>query len=395
MITAHVLEQDVKLCAEALIDRPIVTAAADRALLDKIRRHAPALQNAFARFTGWRLQAHSEFARLVKAPARAEPSHGLEWARGRTDYALLAWVLWYGEHTGGRKFTVSQIMEEIKLRGASADGTPGLDWAARDQRLAARRVFRGLEEMGVLRLQDGSVEEWADENGKLDALYAWGAAAWRLHVGIPAAELEALAEGRELPAAPPAEGTDEIRLYRTLLLNPVILRGDDPAAFRLLDPPENHAIVARNLRNLTGWELEVTAAYARVLRPAGSADAVQTPIPLAAAISHVVLCFCGLLRERQAAGRMVPAGNECFFLDVSRIEQDVAELQARFGAKWGKTLRERSVRALAHDLIDEMKGWGLMRESGEAGQYLVLPTAARLAAHYGDDAESGSDGPDV
>jgi hypothetical protein len=92
---------------------------------------------------------------------------------------------------------------------------------------------------------------------------------------------------------------------------------------------------------------------------------------------------------------MVPAGNECFFLDVSRIEQDVAELQARFGAKWGKTLRERSVRALAHDLIDEMKGWGLMRESGEAGQYLVLPTAARLAAHYGDDAESGSDGPDV
>src|SRR5687767_13584570 len=103
---------DFRLCAEALIDRPIVTAADDRALLEKIRRNQPALQAAFGRVTGWRVQAHPEFARLVKTPARAEASHGLAWARGKLDYALLAWVLWYGEHTNFRKFTVSQIAEE-------------------------------------------------------------------------------------------------------------------------------------------------------------------------------------------------------------------------------------------------------------------------------------------
>ncbi len=185
MITGTALEQDVKRCAEALIDHAVITAEGDRALLEKIRRHAPALQNAFTWFTGWQLQARPEFARLVKTPARAEASHGLGWARGRLDYELLAWVLWYGEHTGGRKFTLSQIAEEIRIRTAAPGGVPGVDWASRDQRLAARRVFRGLEEMGVVRLQDGSAEEWTDENGKRDALYAWGAAAWKLNVAIP------------------------------------------------------------------------------------------------------------------------------------------------------------------------------------------------------------------
>ncbi len=41
MITGTALEQDVKRCAEALIDHAVITAEGDRALLEKIRRHAP------------------------------------------------------------------------------------------------------------------------------------------------------------------------------------------------------------------------------------------------------------------------------------------------------------------------------------------------------------------
>ncbi|HEX2205507.1 MAG TPA: TIGR02678 family protein [Longimicrobium sp.] len=393
MTTSESAHREFRLCAEALIDRPVITAAGDRPLLERVRRHQPALQSAFTRLAGWHLHVHAEFARLVKTPARPEASHGVEWARTRHDYELLAWVLWYGEHTGGRKFTVSQIAEEIRLRTASPDGAPGFDWATRDQRLAVRRVFHGLEEMGVLRLHDGSVDDWADENGKRDALYGWGAAAWRLNVGLPPSELERRAEGRDAPSAPPdAAGTDEIRLYRTLLLNPALFRLDDPAAFRLLEAPDERARVARNLANLAGWELEVTSAYARVLRPARSDDAVQTPIPLASGISHAVLCFCGALRELRREGRLVPFRDECFLVHEGRIEREVAALQALHGAKWGKGLREKGVRALAREVVGEMKAWGLLRGPDEAGQFLVLPTAARLAAHYGGETEDDRDG---
>lgn len=391
MISSHALEQDVKLCAEALIDRVIVTRSAEGALLEKIRRNAPALQKAFARYAGWHLQAHPDFARLVKLPARAEASHGLAWARGRLDYALLAWVLWYGEHSGGRKFTLSQIAEEIKARSAAGDGVPGFDWSGRDQRLAARRVFRGLEEMGILRLQDGSVDEWADETGKQDALYAWGDAAWRLHVEIPAAQLEALADGRPPASAPPAAGTESIRLFRTLLLNPALFRRDDPAAFALLHDPERRAKIERELEYLTHWKLEVTREYARVLRPAGSGEAVQTPIPLTSGLSHAVLCFCGLLRQRQREGTLIQAGGDWFILHESRILQDVADLQEQFGIKWGKGLREQKPGSLADDVVAEMKAWGMMRGPDAYGQYEVLPTAGRLAAHYTDDAPRDDD----
>jgi uncharacterized protein (TIGR02678 family) len=389
VITSEAQHRDFRLCAEALIDRVSVTAADDRALLEKIRRNGPPLQSAFARLAGWRVQTHPEFARLVKTPARAEASHGLAWAKGRLDYALLAWVLWFGEHTHGRKFTVSQIADEIKQRSASPDGLPDFDWAGRDQRLSARRVFRGLEEMGVLRLQDGSVDDWADDTGKRDALYAWGAAAWRLQVAIPAEALERRAEGREVPSSPaPPDATASIRLFRTLLLNPALFRRDDPATFAVLEDPDRRAGIERDLKYLTSWTLEVTAEYARVLRPARSDEAVQTPIPLTAGLAHVVLCFCGLLRERQRAGRMVPARGERFLVHESRIEQDVDELQKRYGQSWGKTLRDRKVTLLMRELLDEMKAWGLMRGPDESGQYEVLPTAARLAAHYGAETEA-------
>jgi hypothetical protein len=63
----------------------------------------------------------------------------------------------------------------------------------------------------------------------------------------------------------------------------------------------------------------------------------------------------------------------------------VAELQARHGDRWGKGVREQSVRSLARDVVGEMKAWGLLRGPDEKGQYVVLPTAARLAAHYADE----------
>jgi uncharacterized protein (TIGR02678 family) len=390
IVTHESINRDVHLCAGALIDRPIVTAADDRVLVEKIRRHAPILQAAFTRATGWRLQAHPEFARLVKTPARPEASHALEWAKGRADYELAAWALWFCEHTGGRRFTVSQIAEEIRQRTTSDDGVPEFDWETRDQRLAIRRVFRGLEAMDVLRVLDGSVDEWAEMNGKRNALYEWGAAAWRLHVDLPSAVLERLAEGAEPEIPDPSAGAaDEVRLHRALLLNPALFRRDDPAAFRVVADPERRRRVALSLFHLTGWTLEVTTAYARLLRPPQHDDTVQTPIPVLSGIAHAVLCYCGVLRARAAAGGLVPCGDECFLLHESRIERDVAELQGRHGEKWGKGVREQSVRSLSRDVVAEMKGWGLLRGPDDKGQYVVMPTAARLAAHYADDDAEG------
>ncbi|HEX6041803.1 DUF2398 family protein, partial [Longimicrobium sp.] len=102
-------------------------------------------------------------------------------------------------------------------------------------------------------------------------------------------------------------------------------------------------------------------------------------------LSHAVLCFCGLLRERQRENRLITAGGDWFVIHESRILQDVADLQEQFGAKWGKGLREQKPGSLMEDVVGEMKAWGMMRGPDAHGQYEVLPTAGRLAAHYADD----------
>ncbi len=188
-------------------------------------------------------------------------------------------MLWYGEHTGGRKFTLSQIAEEIRIRTAAPGGVPGVDWASRDQRLAARassagwRRWRGAppgrQRRGVDRRERQARRAVRLGRGRVEA-----------ERGHPPAELERLAEGRATAPHPAqAEGTDEIRLYRTLLLNPAFFRRDDPAAFRLFDDAEKRAHVARQVRNLTHWELEVTAAYAAARPAAPTTRCRRDPAP--------------------------------------------------------------------------------------------------------------------
>ncbi len=65
----------------------------------------------------------------------------------------------------------------------------------------------------------------------------------------------------------------------------------------------------------------------------------------------------------------------------------MAELQARFGPKWGKTMRDERIRSLTRELVDEMKAWGLMRGPTPAGSTPCSPTAARVAAHYAGEGE--------
>lgn len=67
--------------------------------------------------------------------------------------------------------------------------------------------------------------------------------------------------------------------------------------------------------------------------------------------NKVTAAEAGLARPRE---RVLPDP----LVDDSRVWQDVDELQKRFGSKWGKTLREQKVSALADDIVAEMKAWG-------------------------------------
>jgi uncharacterized protein (TIGR02678 family) len=387
--------EEFRATATALIDSTIIASELDRITHQRIRRNLTALNAWFSDRTGWRVQDHAEFVRLVKTPARAEPAHSTPWARDRRDYELLAWALWYGEHTGGRRFIISQMAEEIRVRSGHESADDAFDWLKHAERRRLVRVLDALVAMGVIRIMDGSLDEWDSEEGKRDALCEWGAAAWQLHVPFRPEPLERLARG-ELASVPHPEvmpPSPRMRLYRHLLLGSGCFRRDDAEAFdELVRDAETTRAIAADLLQHTGWELEITPAYARLLRIPGEAEALRPPVPADSSLGHIVLLLCGAFRALQAEGALTPLGGDWFAISRAGLELLISELQDAHGEGWKKDYRTHSAEWIAEEVVPEMVHWGLLRGPDHDGMMQITPLAARLSGLYVDQpADLGDD----
>lgn len=385
---------DFRRAAEALVDTDVISAARDRDIHALVRRHAQQLESWFGSRLGWGLVEHPEFSRLMKLPARPDPSMGATWAYSARDYELLAWVLWFGERHSG-KFTISLLAEEIRNRSAEVGEGASFDWMRHEDRLRLRRVLEALERMSAVRVWDGSAHEWAEGEGKHDALCEWGALAWQIHVPFSSATVDELAAGTRasVPAPDRAPVPPRMRLYRALVLGPACIQRDDPEAFQLLDSIEERRKIAADLHDHLSRELEVTRSYARLLRCADKGEAVVAPIPILGSDAQVVLLLCGALRQLAKEGALVALGGDWFSAPGALIEIALSRLKDEYGPCWKKEYRIASTRKLMREVIPEMRRWGLIRGPNAEDAYEISPLVGRLSAYY-LDMEGGGALPD-
>ncbi len=390
MPTLDVRLEEFREAAGALLDSVVVAPRANGEAYARIRRQTQRLNAWFAKHTGWRVEEHPEFVRLVK-PAVWAPCHAPEWAADRRDYELFAWILWYGEQAAGRRFTLSILAEEIRSQSGKEDPDQAFDWKKLQERRRLVRMLQQMETLGVIRVRDGSFQEWQDEVGKLDALCEWGAIGWSLHLTLPSASLERLAQGESLRcvATPQAQPAPLVRAYRQLLLTPALFRRDDPQAFdAVTSDPEVRRQIAVNLLDHTGWEMEATTSYVRLLRTGGRAETERMPLRTDSSESHVILLLCGALREAAGRGDLQSAGGDHFVVLLDDLELLMMPLRERFSENWRKDLRSFTGTKLLDLVLPRMLRCGLLRPSEEENRYLVSPLCARLQGFYVTDEET-------
>jgi uncharacterized protein (TIGR02678 family) len=374
--------EDFRASAELLLDAPVISSAINRDMHQLVRRNIGPLNAWFADRAGWRIQDHPEFVRLVKPPARAETAHAVEWARDRLDYELFAWVLWYYEHIAGRRFTLSQLADEIRDR--SARHGDAFEWRKLSERRRLVRILDAISQMGVIRIRDGSLTEWQDEVGKQNALCEWGALAWQIHVGLSHDVLNRLAVGDEQERTLVDRGpTARMRAYRQVLLGPALFRFEDPEAFaHITSAPEALRDFVLDVAKHTGWEVEHTPAYVRVLRPAGRSESMRPPVPTDGSLAHVMILLCGAIRRLRLRGDITSAGDDFFTVTTAQIELLLSEIHDEHAERWKKDFRTAPAGRLWGWVAPEMKRWGLLRGPNEGGNYLVTPLVGRLDGVY-------------
>ncbi|HLJ36038.1 MAG TPA: TIGR02678 family protein, partial [Ktedonobacteraceae bacterium] len=366
-----------------------------------VNRHYRALQTWHDLNTGWRVQRGPTAIRLIRHLSATTPGYLYERLKEPGDFACLTWILWFAENrqlTGrgnDQQFLLSQLAESISEQSTSTvTGEAQFDFRRQNDRYSIQRALQTLENLGGLQLVDGQTREWVEQTPDADVLYEFtdvihalvaalnpqlvAMVATRLHDTAITLQPTRLVGMAETPS-------DLMRAWRVLLLGPALFRFDDPPAFVALVAHADG--VANELIETFGWLLDIHRDYACIVRASGMSTGPVTSLTPYGTNDQIAMLLCKAIRGQVEAGTWAaPDAYGCLHVTVEDMAELFYSVRERYGEQWGSEARGKSSRGLLNDVYRKMRQIGLLRGPDEAGNMLVLPTAARYTATY-DKAE--------
>lgn len=250
---------DFQRAARSLLVHGIVTEQRPNAReWRNVRRYAEPLDTAFREIAGYSVHVTRTAVRLVRVLDRLVESVVFTTPSGRSfdrsRYALVVLALAALERSSSQT-TLTDLARRIRR---SADRTQGLafDPDEHSSRLALGHAVRVLEELGALKLTDGSREAWEQGQDEGEALYDIDRAMCRQVFALPRGlrrEAQAVFLQEEIGnvGRDPERRARRQRLARLLLETPVVYLADLDEADRRFLHKEARPLLAR-LEELTG-----------------------------------------------------------------------------------------------------------------------------------------------
>lgn len=397
--------------AEALVQAQVVlmenevinrSRSPDRFRL--INNQYNALQNWHDRHTGWRIRRSPASIRLIRTPVAFIPGYIFQTLQQPRDFACFVWTLWYAETrlTGGghgneQQFLMSQLAERLEEHSATGYLAPHaapFDFKRQSDRYSLYRALKTLHELGGLHLEDGSSEEWLNQAGQENALWEFTEVARSLILALDMEQVRAAAktlQGNPQTLTPTRlPGAEKVnplqRAWRTLLLGPVLLKYDDPAAFEALC--QHQETFNFELGQAFGWQLDLRYEYAMIIRPSGIGLGPFSLLNLTGAVDQAALLCCEVIRQKVSGGEWsYPASEGCIVVPESEVAEIFRQVREEYGSRWGSTARKTSFQELLRDVYATLRQAGLMRGPDRQGNLLVLPTVARFTVSYPPEEE--------
>ncbi|HZT98195.1 MAG TPA: TIGR02678 family protein [Ktedonobacteraceae bacterium] len=399
----------------ALMEREVILPK-QLELFRLVNRHYRTLQTWHDQYTGWRILRSPTVIRLIRQPGAMTPGYLYDRLKEPNDFACLVWILWYAEnrqltgHGNDQQFLLSQLAEQVQEQSAAGtESERRFDFRKQADRYSIQRALQYLEDLGGLQLVDGQTREWVEQIADADVLYEFTDVIHSLVAALDPQIVEAvsarlqdtttvlqptLLSGRDGMdgivlgsttsggMAPTRNATTPlVRAWRPLLLGPALFRFDDPSAFAEL--LEHADAVANELLDTFGWLLDIHKDYACIVRPSGTSTGPVTSLTPYGTNDQIALLVCGAMRSQVESGVWPkPDMYGCLHVTTEDMTELFYAVRERYGESWGTEARNKSSRSLLNDVYRKMRQAGLLRGPDEAGNILILPTAARYAATY-------------
>jgi uncharacterized protein (TIGR02678 family) len=389
----------------ALLEREVILPK-QLELFRLVNRHYRTLQTWHDQYTGWRILRSPTVIRLIRQPGALMPGYLYDRLKDPSDFACLVWIFWYAEnrqltgHGNDQQFLLSQLAEQVQEQSvAGTEGERHFDFRKQADRYSIQRALQYLEDLGGLQLVEGQTREWVEQTADADVLYEFTDVIHSLVAALDPQLVEAVSarlqdttvilqptllssrEGMVGIAPTSAATTSLVRAWRALLLGPALFRFDDPSAFAKL--LEHADTVANELLDTFGWLLDIHKDYACIVRPSGTSTGPVTSLTPYGTNDQIALLVCGAIRSQVESGAWPePDVYGCLHVTTEDMTALFYAVRERYGESWGTEARNKSSRSLLNDVYRKMRQVGLLRGPDEAGNILILPTAARYAATY-------------
>ncbi|HEX8358772.1 MAG TPA: DUF2398 family protein [Longimicrobium sp.] len=370
-----------RACADVL-DHVALTAERSPAAFRRAKRAVPGLREWFAYRTGWQLVSNHEMVRLEKHGDTGRVGRPFRRIHDAFDYEILIWLLWFAEGSRSQQFLLTHALEAIRTQANMMSGVGHIDWTNRAHRSAMQRAMETLEDLGVMgHTPDSQIGAWVD-TAEGNVLYEFTPLVSFLSVSLHAEGPDAPVEPGNCP--PPAEQ----RLFRALLMAPVLYQTEDPEAFALLRTEESRELYADEIRELLGWELRVEPHYALLMRPTEHSSGKVFSAD--SSIGHAALLLCAKVRDAVGSGDLEVDANDCVEATSLWVERTVDAIRSEWEANWSAREATRPLASLVEEVTSMMREWGMIDGPRHGGDYTFLPLAARYVGSYATNEEDAT-----
>ena len=379
-------QEELRQAAQILMENRWVTRKDMPEEYLLIRRLERPLRHFFRDRCGWPLLVTAQFYKLEKIPAQAQSFMGLAPMQSREDYVLLACVLAFlEEYETGGQFLLGELAEALLSYYPEDAFTSKLNWEDYSWRKALIRVLKFLAEEKIINIVDDESEGFVTDGLKDgimggEALYEVTSLSRYFLRSFPK-ELQYYSSLQELAEADFfTESTEEAqaarqrrqRLYRSLLLSPVLYKGEDPLDFLYLRNRRERFI--NDLSDYLGlhYELYQNAALA-VSHEQNTWFRDIFPAKFRG-LHDIMLHLSHYLRQLPKETLAHPFSQEEWL-------EHLAALAEATRSGWTKEYREMKQERLSRELLAEMQAWGMARV-GADGSVTLLSAAFRHEGAY-------------
>lgn len=379
-------QEELRQAAQILMENRWVTRKDMPEEYLLIRRLERPLRHFFRDRCGWPLLVTAQFYKLEKIPAQAQSFMGLAPMQSREDYVLLACVLAFlEEYETGGQFLLGELAEALLSYYPEDAFTSKLNWEDYSWRKALIRVLKFLAEEKIINIVDDESEGFVSaglKDGVMggEALYEVTSLSRYFLRSFPK-ELQYYSSLQELAEADFfTENTEEAqaarqrrqRLYRSLLLTPVLYKCEDPLDFLYLRNRRERFI--NDLSDYLGlhYELYQNAALA-VSHEQNTWFRDVFPAKFRG-LHDIMLHLSHYLRQLPKETLAHPFSQEGWL-------EHLAALAEATRSGWTKEYREMKQERLSRELLAEMQSWGMARV-GADGSVTLLSAAFRHEGAY-------------